>query len=137
MFKAEYTVLGSPLHGIIVSCKGTIQKESDYYPYIKRAAESLNWLYNRIETCDKRGMPDILVTRGDEYWLIEVKRLKKKELKSIEDDLHWQFGQLAFMKNCMRNGSRYILVVVKENTVLWLKGDYNEHLDYPDFTQLL
>lgn len=137
MFLTEYNVLGSPLQGIIIPCKGIIQKEQEYYAVIKRAAESCNWLYNRIDTCDKRGMPDILVSRGPEYWYIEVKRLKKKELVCIEDDLTWQFGQLAFLKSCMRNRSRYILVVVKENITLWLKGDYDEHLNYPDFTQQL
>lgn len=138
MFKTEYNVLGSPLHGVVAPCRGTISREADYYSVIKRAAESRNWLYNRIETCDKRGMPDIFVTRGSEYWYVEVKRLRKKNLQSIEDDLHWQFGQLAFLKNCMRNRSRYILVVAHTNSALWLKGEYqDEHIDYPDFVKQL
>lgn len=138
MFNTEYTVLGSDLQGVILPCKSLIRVEADYYPVVKRAVECNNWIYNRLETRDKRGMPDIFVTRAYEYWYIEVKRLKKKVLVSIEDDLLWQFGQLAFMKNCMRNRSRYILAVVKEHTALILKGAFpDEHLNYPDFVEQL
>lgn len=138
MFSTEYSVLGSTLQGRICPCSVTVTKEHDYYAVIRRAAEAKNWLYNRLETTDKRGMPDIIVTRGPEYWFIEVKRLRKKKLVTIEDDLTWQFGQLAFMKNCYRNRSRYILIVVKEKTALILKGAYpDEHANYPDFAELL
>lgn len=115
----NYNVLGSPLIGREFPIRGAINKEHDYYRRIKDAAERFGWNYYRLETEGKDGMADILVTRGDEYAFIEVKRQTKKVLISIEKDLAWQFGQLAFFKRCTRNKTRYILAVVKEHNAVW------------------
>lgn len=135
IFLTSYNVLGSPLTGIIRPVSGLIAREDDFYPHIKKAAERRDWSYFRLETVGKDGMADILVTRDAEYSFIEVKRLKKKKLQSVEDDLQWQFGQLAFIKRCLRNSTRYILAVVKDNSVLYLKGEANEQNCWPDFIE--
>lgn len=137
MFLTEYTLFGNTLTGLIVPVSGKpIALEDEYYVKIKHVAERLDWNYYRLETVGKDGVPDILVTRADEYWFIEVKRLKKKKLKTIQDDLQWQFGQLAFMTRCFRNKTHYILAVVKDNTALYLKEKSDETSDYPDFVKL-
>lgn len=134
-FKTEYTVLNSPLHGIILPCRGLVRTEFDVYPMIKTVTEQRNWLYSRVDNKNQTGTPDIFVSRDQEYWYIEVKRLKKRRLESIEDDLVWQFGQLAFMKRALRNRSRYMLAVAKEDKLVFLKGVYDETCDYPDFVR--
>ena len=138
MFKLEYNVLGSDLQGVIVPCKSLISRESDFYPCLKKESEDQGWFYNRVETTDQRGFPDILVLRGEEYWLIEVKRLHKSKLVVIEDDLSWQFGQIAFLKTCYRLRINYLLIVATSDEALVLKGAYtDEHTNYPDFIEYL
>lgn len=137
MFKTEYTLFGNTLTGTIVPVSGVIVHEDDYYSHIKKAAERCDWNYYRLETAGKDGMADILITRKNEYWFIEVKRLKKKTLNKIEDDLQWQFGQLAFMKRCFRNKTRYMLAVVKDKMALYLKEKSDEIIDYADFIEFI
>lgn len=136
VFLPEYNVLGVPLVGKIYRTRGRASLEKDAYGAIKRAAEKLGWLYNRIETASMDGMPDIFVSRGHEYAYIEVKRLKLQRLRVIEDQLDWQYGQLAFMKRCSRNGSHYLLMVVKGHEVAVYKEQTDERIEawnYPDF----
>jgi len=135
MFSAEYSLFGTLLTGTTVPVKSCMVHEDDYYTHIKKAAERLDWNYYRLETRGKDGMADMLVTRREEYWFIEVKRLKKAKLRTIEDDLQWQYGQLAFLKRCFRNKTRYMLVVVKERFALYLKENSDEVPDYPDFIE--
>lgn len=135
IFQTTYNVLGAPLVGIIRPVGATISTELAFYPHLKRAAENYDWNYFRLETAGKDGMADVLVTNGAKYSFIEVKRLKKKALKSVEDDLTWQFGQLAFMKKCLRNKTHYILAIVNERSALYLKGEGDETWNFPDFIE--
>lgn len=111
-----------------------IGREQAFYAWLKRAAERRGWLYLRLETRNQDGLPDCLVTRGPEYWLIEIKCLKKPRLLSIQDDLTWQFGQLAMLKKCLAQ-ARYMLIVIHTDYIGYFvrKGAHHEPGHYPDF----
>lgn len=62
----------------------------------------------------------MLLLKGDSYLMIEGKRLKKKQLNSIEDDLTYQFGQLAFMKRALTLDLCYMLAVGKGSKIAYI-----------------
>lgn len=112
-----------------------MKMERDIYPRIKAAAEKTSWLYHRLETANMDGMPDILVTKGAEYWFIEVKILRKKALNCVAKDLKWQFGQLAFMQRCLWNKTRYLLMIFNAAQYIVLKGPAEGPLNYPNIIE--
>jgi len=141
MFAEEYLFL----ENTVVTCKSLrvttrFLKEDKMYEYINKIASKERWKVLRIDTTRKMGFPDLLLLRGPKYWQIEAKLLKKKNLISIEDDLHWQFGQLAYMQRALTINLNYILTVAKDNTIAFIKGVENEttkRADYPDFIKLI
>ena len=141
MFREQYLFLEST----VVTCKilqvtTRFLKETQIYEYLQTQATTHNWKFLRTDTTNQMGFPDILLLRGEVYWQIEAKLLKKKRLEVIEDDLYWQFGQIAYMQRALKINLNYILVVAKENTIAFIKGANDaatERSNYPDFIKLL
>lgn len=110
MFETELTCKSSQVSSVF-------KLESDSYRHIKRTSSKAGWKFIRVDTVNKIGFPDILLLKKEEYWLIEVKRLKRKKLISIADNLEFQFGQLAFMQRAFTLKLKYLLCVVKDNSI--------------------
>lgn len=115
MFNEQYTLFGLELVCWQFETSSSFPLERDAYAYIKRLSSANKYRYIRVETIGQDGFPDILMLQGTEYLLNEIKRLKKKRLVSIEDDLEWQFGQLGFAVRSMTMGMSYVLSVCKES----------------------
>lgn len=135
MFKPTYKVFNSDVACRTVQVTSNFVQETDSYEYLKNIAQPFGWKCIRIDTVGQQGFPDILMLRKNEYWLIESKRLKKKSLDVIEDDVVWQFGQLAFAKRALTLELNYMIVVVKHKTIAYIKGvhDAESIISYPDF----
>lgn len=139
MFLSSYTFFNSTVVCRTFDTAVEFDKETKIYTFLKNRASKLNWHYSRIDTDGQIGFPDILLLKKSTYWQIEAKLLKKKSLKNIQDDLRWQFGQLAYMKQALTLGLNYMLVVSKNNTIAFIMqgGLNNDITDYPDFVRLL
>ena len=140
MFKSWYKLLDKD----VVVCD-TIQtttsfpKESDLTDYLGKTMRKAGWKYLRVDTVNQMGFPDILLLKGTHYWQIEAKILRKKRLVSLEDDLKWQFGQIGYFKRALSLNLNYMLIVAKDNTVAYIKGENNvqQCFDYPNFIKLI
>ena len=117
MFNSRYTILGVDLVCEELQTKSMFRLEKDVYDYLKRITTAAEYKYSRIETVGQDGFPDILIMKNHEYCLIEAKRLKKKRLVILEDDLEWQFGQIGFAVRALTTGLDYVLAVCKNNTI--------------------
>jgi hypothetical protein len=122
MFKQEYDFFGHKLACWYMTVGTTFTLELKSYPFIKKVWNARGYKAIRMETSHPDGFPDFLIIKGKEYILMEVKVLKKKQLKVLEDDLVWQFGQLPYMKRSLSQGFNYILTVVKDNQLAYI-GD--------------
>jgi len=120
MFEESYTMLGIELAVKEVTVGSFFRLESDIYNYLKRTTTSGGYKYQRMETVDQDGFPDVLLFKQEEYCLIEAKRLQKKFLASLEDDLKWQFGQIGFAVRCFTLNMDYLLVVGKANKLAFI-----------------
>lgn len=119
IFQASYSFFGNPVGCSVIETNKNFKLEiPDVYPWLK--GHYKGWKFMRTETPDQRGMPDLLLLQGDKYLMIEAKVLKQKKLVSIEDNLHWQFGQIAFMKRAITLGLSYKLVVAKNNLIAFI-----------------
>jgi hypothetical protein len=138
MFKSSYDVFGRTVVCNVIQTTVRLKNERpETYNYLKKLTRKYGWKYYQIETLSQDGFPDILILRDDEYWMIEVKYLKRKTLKSIADDLEWQFGQLAVLNRSIVANLNYMLCVAKGDTLAFIKGKTNAQTnvsDYPDFT---
>lgn len=117
MFNTRYSLLGVDLVCDILHTKSTFRLEKDSYDFLKRITTNAGYKYSRIETIGQDGFPDVLIMKQDEYCMIEAKRLKKKRLVRLEDDLEWQFGQIGFAVRALTTGLNYVLVVCKDSTL--------------------
>jgi len=115
MFEKNYNFFGVELDCQVLTFSSTFHKESDAYAYLKKISTAAGYKYTRIETVNQIGFPDIILLKGERYFLIEAKRLDKKNLTSLEDDLKWQFGQIAFAVRSVTLELSYALVVCKDN----------------------
>lgn len=123
---------GFELVGTTVST--SIEKELSVYRYIKVRAPLYLWRYVRLENKFQSGIPDIMLFRGNDYWLIECKVLHKKNLVALQDDLKWQYGQLAFAVDSLKRRMKYMLAVgQKPNKLTFYMGEYNGAENFPDF----
>lgn len=121
IFKENYIFFGHSVDCLTIQTNTTFKLEvHDMYPWIKNKFNT--WKFERIDTVNQIGFPDILILKKEQYCLMEAKILKKKALNSIEDDLTYQFGQLAFMKRSLTLGLSYMLVVGKGNLISFI-GD--------------
>lgn len=138
-FLEEYAFMGDAVVGKIVPTTAVFKLEKAIYSFIKKRAQNANWKYLRVDTKDQIGFPDILLLRGNIYWQIEAKLLKKKKLTTIEDDLDWQFGQLAYMKRALTLNTNYLLAVAKDSNIIFIKrkSDERHFANYPDFIEQL
>jgi hypothetical protein len=130
----------SPLVCKVVQTSGEFPLESKVYAYLKTLTRQDHWKFLRVDTTDQKGFPDILLLKQRTYWQIEAKLLKKKQLVSLEDDLHWQFGQVGYMKRALTLNLNYMLVVAKDTSIAFIKGDSNDrtkYVDYPHFVRCL
>lgn len=115
MFNKTYNFFGHELVCKDYETSSWFKLETDGYKCIKKTFSDFK--YHRIDTVDQKGFPDILLLKGSEYLLIEGKRLKKKKLVKLEDDLTWQYGQLGFAKRAFTLGLTYMIFVVKNNHI--------------------
>lgn len=140
MFQRDYTLLDAAVVCRTLQTTACFKYEvKDMYPYLKRRIEEAGWQYYRVDTVDQSGFPDILVTRKAEYWLIEVKILRKSRLIDLKEDLTWQFGQIGFMRKALLRNTNYLLAVGAGPTLAYIKGATNDKqsINYPDFTGLI
>lgn len=138
MFSTGYKLFNFTLVGETLRTKVKFKKESDIYKFLRPKVRKLGWKYLRVDTTNQIGFPDVLLLKEKEYWQLEAKLLKKKELLNLEDDLKWQYGQIAYMTTALSRNLNYILVVAKETTITFIKGDHNVQCpDYPDFIRRL
>lgn len=117
MFLNSYNLFGEELHCLTWQCSSKFKLEADSYTYLKRKANNAGTRYIRVDTVNQIGFPDILLLRQDEYCMIEVKRLKRKKLVSLENNLDWQYGQVAFALRAIKLKESYALAVVVDNTL--------------------
>lgn len=117
MFDKRYSLFELELSCETITTNSKFKIESETYKYIKEKLTSNGYKYYRIDTVDQIGFPDILALKKKEYILIEAKILKKKHLKSITDDLEWQFGQVAFAVRAFSMNLNYLIAVGKENNL--------------------
>lgn len=121
IFKPNYIFFGRSVDCLTIETNSTFKLEvTDMYPWLKKRFNT--WKFQRIDTTNQIGFPDIILLKKDNYVLMEAKILKKKSLNSIEDDLVYQFGQLAFMQRSLTLGLSYILVVGKGKYISFI-GD--------------
>lgn len=135
MFQERYSLKGLEVHCRALQWTSTFRLETSVYDYVKKAANAKGWRYIRVDTLNQQGFPDIILLRGREYFFVEGKLLKKAALRSIEDDLEWQFGQVGFMYRAISCGNPYVLAVAKGHTIAFLYGGSNESAYHPDFAQ--
>ena len=114
-FKSRYKLFGIPLKCLEIDTVRYFSLESDIYKYLNTLFTQQGWKFIRIETVNQDGFPDMLIVKDDRFVLIEAKRLNKKRLNVIEDDLTFEFGQLPFAVKAFKSGLNYALVVSKEN----------------------
>lgn len=123
MFASEYDVLGQTLRVICIARSANIIRETDVYKAIERVARPRGWRYYRVENKLQNGFPDITVFKGQQYWFIEAKKLRRKTFQSPVDDLKWQPGQLDFLLRALASKSNYMLAVgVSPNYIAYLAG---------------
>lgn len=115
-----FSLFGSTLKALVLPYKGGAKKESALYTLMKDKAEKLCWTFVRVETKDQQGFPDMLLLKGPSFWLIEAKKLYKKNLYSIKDDLHWQYGQLGFLATAVTQKMPYCLLVGAKDHILYI-----------------
>jgi hypothetical protein len=119
IFQPNYSFFGNNVRCVVVETNKRFKLEvPDVYPWVKEYYKG--WKFLRTETPDQRGMPDLLLLQGDKYLMIEAKVLKQKKLVKLEDNLTWQFGQIAFMKRALTLGLSYKLVVAKDNLIAFI-----------------
>ena len=126
VFQSTYQLLGMELACNIVQVPTPFKLEKDTYTYIRSRSVENGWKFLRIDTIDQIGYPDISIFREDTYNLIECKLLRKKQLASIEDDLHFEFGQLQFAVRAIKLNLNYTLAVGKGNQLAFIQGHYNK-----------
>ena len=119
--RKSFNVLGTALAGCFIPCKG-FALESDVYGFLKAKLEP-PWSCLRIEQKTADGTPDILLIKKHAYCLIEAKLLKQGILNDPVKQLHWQPGQIAFLKRAVRKGWRYMLVVGTNKGIWFIEGD--------------
>lgn len=115
MFLTNYTLFGAELVSWTIETNSSFVLEKDAYSYLKKVSTSSGYKYLRIDTVAQIGFPDILILKADTYCLIEAKRLERKNLEELENDLKWQYGQIAFAVRAFMLDLSYVLVVCKEN----------------------
>jgi len=123
-FKKTYNFFNQVLTCRSMKVSTWFDLEEDSYNFIKKKTNKAGWSFNRIDTTNQIGFPDILIVKEQAYCLIEVKRLKKKSLKLLEDDLVWQFGQIGFACSALKQKQNYVLSVVYKNNIAFI-GDNN------------
>lgn len=136
MFADKYICLNSVVVCKVVQTATEFLREDKIYEVIKRLSRNDGWAYRRVDTTNQMGFPDILLLKGQTYWQIEAKILKKKELVSIEDDLTWQFGQLGYLQTSVSKGLNYMLAVGKGSKLAFIKGENSVNTkcaSYPNF----
>lgn len=120
MFSERYQFFDMELVSWEIETNSNFRLERDAYSYLKTLSTTNGYRYIRIETEGQQGFPDILLLRKKEYLLIEAKRLNKTKLVKIEDDLKWQFGQIAFAVRSFRLDMEYVIAVCKYNNLVFI-----------------
>lgn len=135
-FQKQYVCLDAVVVCEVLHTTTAFSKERDIYKIIQRLSQAAGWKFIRVDTESQMGFPDVLLLKKDTYWQIEAKQLKNKKLVSLEDNLQWEFGQIAYMTRSIALGLNYMLAVSKGNQLAFIKGvsnDKRECSDYPDF----
>ena len=122
VFQPTYNLFGHELTCKTIQVGSAFILERNVDHWVKNYFQPKGWSYNKIDTQRQHGFPDILLLRKSNYIMIEDKLLRKKQLLSLEDDLKWQFGQLAFAKRSLSRGNNYLLCVGKNKTIAFI-GD--------------
>jgi len=120
VFSDTYSFFDIELVCFSIETSSMFKVEKDSYTYLKRLSTTNGYKYYRIDTAGQIGFPDILLLKEREYCLIEVKRLENKNLVSLEDNLKWQYGQIAFALRSFKLNLDYLLAVCKENKLAFI-----------------
>lgn len=118
MFADRYEMLGVELVVVRLATSSNFKLETKVYDCLKSKLTGKGYNYYRIDTKAQMGFPDILALKGDSYCLIEAKILKKAKLVSLEDDLEWQFGQIAFALRAFSLDLNYLIAVGKGSSLV-------------------
>lgn len=120
MFKETYQFFGEELVCHVLTTNSFFAQEKDSYTYMRSLTTKAGYKYLRIDTTGQIGFPDILILKEKDYCLIEAKRLDNKKLVVLEDNLKWQYGQVAFAVRSFTLNLSYVLAVCKENKLAFI-----------------
>lgn len=116
--------MGIPLVGVRFVYKGKLlEKEASAYPRLTKSARALGWHVFRVENKLQNGIPDIVMFRGPDYLLLEVKVCRKIRLTSPLHDVHWQVGQTEFAYKCWKADVKYALLVIHQHDFIYCIKD--------------
>jgi len=104
-----------------------IPLENVIYSHVKR--RMTGWRFQRIDTADQRGFPDLFLTKGSQYIQAEAKLQKVKTLKRLEQ-LSWEPGQLAYALKSFMNNEPYLILTGRGRILTFIYGGYIERTPY-------
>lgn len=113
-----------------------IRLETKIYDHVNRRMSSSGWRYQRIDTTDQRGFPDLFLTKGDQYIQAEAKLQKVKTLRSLKQ-LSWEPGQLAYALKSFLNKEPYLILTGLDTTLTFIYGGYIGTLNYTHITKFI
>lgn len=123
--ESALNLMGARLNLIRLTTNLEFSIEDKGVAWLRDRARLGGWKFHKIDTINQMGFPDVLLLKGVDYWLIECKRLKKKALNNLADDLAWQPGQLSYFKRSLTLNLNYVLTVFKNNEVIIFTGENN------------
>lgn len=123
MFQEEYNFFNKTLLCLVRHRSVLFDRETAIYSYIINKFTKLDYNVYRVDTKNQIGFPDMLLLSPTSTLLFEAKMLKKKALISIQDDLGWQQGQIAFMMNAINKQLPYALIVAKNYSIAYIAGE--------------
>lgn len=120
----RFDFMGIPLVGVRFAYKGKpFEKEASAYPRLTKSARTTGWNVFRVENKLQNGIPDIVMFKGPDYLLLEVKVCRKIRLTSPLHDVHWQVGQTEFAYKCWKSDVKYALLVIQQHDFIYCVKD--------------
>ena len=100
------------------------------YKHVKQ--RMTGWRFQRIDTTDQRGFPDLFLTKGSQYIQAEAKLQKVVTLKDLKQ-LSWEPGQLAYALKSMMNNEPYLILTGRGTILTFIYGGY---IGTPNYTHV-